>query len=160
MGFIRIETVIDVDNKFSCEIESEGLYTINCLPSTNHIKSLDKIHEICIANGLLIILTEDRDFRDGFSDAVPFMKENRKENNINAYDWNGNHLWNIGDLVGDIKMAFAGITYISPMEVERECSMKLYNQSKNLFKCVAGGWTFIIDASKKEIVYKTVGKVK
>ena len=47
MGFIRIETVIDVDNKFSCEIESEGLYTINCLPSTNHIKSLDKIHEIC-----------------------------------------------------------------------------------------------------------------
>ena len=92
MGVIRIETVVDIENKFSFEIESEGLYDINCLPSAKHIVSPDKIYEICIANGILIIHSEDRDFRDGFRCGIPFIKENRQENNINAYDFHPNHM--------------------------------------------------------------------
>ena len=158
MGFIRIETVSNGGSKFSFEIESEGLFAINCFTDTR-IESLDRIYEICVANEILIVRTEDRDFRNGLEN-VSFVKDNRRENNINAYNWQGNHLWNIGDLVGDIKMPFSGVTYISPEEAEEEFDIKLHNHLGTLFKCIAGGFTFIIDAHNKAMLLKIPGKVR
>lgn len=157
MGTVKIET-INKDNKFAMEIESDGLYAINCLAGKN-LEFLDKIREICIAEEIILIRTEDRDFRNGCQSA-PWIKDNREENNVNAYDWQGNHLWNIGELVGDIKMAFDSITYITPMEAKREFGIRPKLHAQCLFKCVSGGFVFIIDAKNKKILCQAPGKAK
>lgn len=158
MGFVRIETVTSKDKKFSMQIESAGLYAINSSLGKN-IEFLDKISDICITDELLLVRTEDRDFRICCQSA-PFVKDNREENNVNAYDWQGNHLWNIGDLVGDIKMAFDGITYITPSEAKREFGIRPKLKGQCLFRCVSGGFMFVIDAANKEMLCKVSGKAK
>ena len=49
----------------------------------NIIESLDNIYEISITKNLLIITTEDEDFRNG-NQHVPLTKESRTKNNING----------------------------------------------------------------------------
>ena len=157
MGSVKIETV-NKDKKFMMEIESDSLYAINCL-SGKSVEFLDRIREICIAEEIILIRTEDRDFRNG-SLIAPFVKDNREENNVNAFDWQGNHLWNIGELVGDIKMAFDGITHITPIEAKREFGIKPKGNAQCLFRCVSGGFTFVVDAVSKKTLCRTTGKVK
>lgn len=157
MGFVRIES-INKDKKFAMEIESDSLYAINCLAGKN-VESLDKIREICIAEEIILIRTEDKDFRNG-AQSAPWVKDNREENNINAFDWKGNHLWNIGELVGDIKMAFDAITHITPIEAKREYGIRVKKNTQSLFSCISGGFVFIIDAQRKKMIYKASGKAK
>ncbi len=157
MGTVKIES-INKDKKFAMEIESDNLYAINCLAGKN-IEFLDKIREICIAEEIILIRTEDRDFRNGCQ-SVPFVKDNREENNVNAYDWQGNHLWNIGELVGDIKMGFDGITHITPVEAKREFGIRPPFNAQCLFSCVSGGFVFIIDAKNKKMLCKISGCVR
>ena len=93
--WIKVETQIEAQ-KLAFEIESSGLYQLYGL---QHIIELqDKICNIYILKDMIIIRAEDRDFRYGAKTA-PFYKDNRRINNIDAYDWQGNHLWNIGDIV-------------------------------------------------------------
>lgn len=157
MGFVKVETVNN-NKKFIMEIESNGLYAINCLLGKN-VEFLDKILDICITDDFLLVRTEDRDFRNGCQSAS-WLKENREENNINAFDWQGNHLWNIGELVGDIKMAFDGITHITSSKANIELGTDIESDSQYLFKCVSGGFAFIIDAQNKKMLYKISGKVR
>lgn len=156
MGTVKIEAAMR-DKRFVMEIESDSLYAINCL--AGKVDFLDRIREICIAEEIIIIRTEDRDFRNGCQSA-PFVKDNREENNINAYDWTGKHLWNIGGLVGDIKMAFDGITHITPTEAKREFGIKARRNARCLFRCVAGGFVFVVDAESRKMLCKAAGKAK
>ena len=158
MGFVRIETITSKNKKFSMWIESEGLYAINCTLGKK-VEFLDKVLDICITDDFLLVRTEDRDFRNG-AQSAPWVKDNREENNINAFDWQGNHLWNIGELVGDIKMQFDAITHITPIEAKREFGLRLKKNAQSLFKCISGGFVFIIDAQSKKMLYKASGKAK
>ena len=109
-----------------------------------------------IVDQLIVIRTADRDFRNGALFAPDIIDE-RRENNIIAYDWKGNYLWNIGDLVGDIKKPFRGFGYISHKEAEEEYGVKVKNPSNILFECIAGGFAFIIDATEKKLLLKVGG---
>lgn len=157
MGTVRIES-INKDKKFEMEIESDSLYAINCLAGKN-VELLDIIREICIAEDIILIRTEDRDFRNGCQSAS-YIKDNREENNVNAYDWQGNHLWNIGELVGDIKMAFDSITYITSSEAISKFRINPMLNARCLFRCVSGGFAFFIDAKNKKVLCKAVGKAR
>ena len=156
MGTVKIESAMR-DKKFVMEIESDNLSAINC--RAGKVEFLETIRDICIAEEIILIRTEDRDFRNGCLIA-PFVKENREENNVNAYDWSGNHLWNIGELVGDIKMAFDGITHITPTEAKREFGIKAKRNARCLFRCVAGGFVFVVDAESRKMLFKAAGKAK
>ncbi len=156
MGFIRIETVLDESNRFRFEIESEGLYTINCL-TRSPIHSLDKICAICILHGMVIIRTEDRDFRDGRLFA-PWTKDDRSENNIIAYDWQGNQLWNIGEIVGDVKEAFLGISYAPQEMIQAEFSIDLPENTGPLLRCNTSCRMYIVDVKNKTLLWKASGK--
>ncbi|MDL2287437.1 hypothetical protein LJB90_02605 [Eubacteriales bacterium OttesenSCG-928-G02] len=157
MGYIRIETVVNQNKKISFEIESNGLYSINIagLP----INTLDRISEICIVEDILIIRTEDRDFRNGTLFA-PFIKNERKKNNIYAFNWHSDFLWNIADIVGDIKMSFSSISHISKEKAESEFEVTIPEGTSILFRAIAGGFTFIIDVVNKNLLYKIPGKVR
>ncbi len=111
----------------------------------------------CACNDLLVLRTEERDFRSG---NAPFVKDDRRENNILVYNWQGVFLWNIGSVVGDIKMAFSSVSCISREAAENEFGITLPEASDTLLKCIAGGFTFIIDVINKKMLYKVSGKVK
>ena len=63
------------------------------------IKSADDIYGINITNDLIILTKKDRAYRNG----KKLLREDdfgeRGVNNIEAYDWDGNLVWNIGDIV-------------------------------------------------------------
>ncbi len=158
MGFIRIDISTDEDKKLSLEIESEGIYRISCLTKVP-IETLDKIWQICILEDIIVIKTEDRDFRNGCQSA-PFIKDERVENNIMAYDWKGNFLWNIGEIVGDIKMSFSNVRRISKKEAEDYYGVTIPQESNVLIECIALGFAFIIDVTHRKMLYKISGKVK
>ena len=157
MGFITIETVIDKDNKFTMEMESTEPYALNC-GLCKKLEFTDKIIKVSISDDILLILTEDRDFRNGALQA-PILKDNRAINNIDAYDWQGNHLWNIGELVGDIKMQFDGFHHISSKDVKKYFGIRCA-PSNSLYACISGGFVFIIDSKKQKLLHKIAGKVR
>ena len=158
MGYIKIETVTSNKERFAFEIESDGLYRINCL-SGLAVESLDQICEICIFYNILVIRTEDRDFRNG-SQQAPFLKDDRSVNNILAYDFHGNFLWNIGSIVGDIKMAFSSVSCVLKADAEKDLGITIPGDTEILLKCIAGGFVFIVDAISNKMLYKLSGKVK
>lgn len=118
----------------------------------NIIESLDNIYEISITKNLLIITTEDEDFRNGNQHA-PLTKESRTKNNINAYDWDGNHLWNIADIVGDIKMPFYGgnVTTKENLQGHFGVNMSNLNDSHDFYVCTSGSRMFIIDLNDRTV---------
>ncbi len=117
------------------------------------LDSLDKICEISITKDLVIVTTEDPDFRSGATQ-VPTMKESRRENNITAYDWQGNRVWNIADIVGDIKMAFLGgsVCTIEALRNTVGFDEELVPEGHDLYTCVAGGFLFIIDLTDTKVL--------
>ena len=158
MGYIRIETVTNGGERFTFEIESDGLYKINCLSGIS-VESPDKICEICIFSGILAVRTEDRDLRNGPQNAS-FLKDDRSENNVSAFDLHGNFLWNIGSITGDIKMPFDSVSCVFLHDAEKESGVSFPGASDVLLRCVSGGFTFIIDAVNKQMLYKISGRVK
>ncbi|MBP3479392.1 MAG: hypothetical protein J6K03_07920 [Oscillospiraceae bacterium] len=157
MGFITIETVINKDKKFTMEFASAGLYTINCGLCKN-LDFYDKVVKLFIADDILLVLTEDRDFRNG-SDQAPILKANRETNNIDAYDWQGNHLWNIGDIVGDIKMQFDSFHHTSAKEVKKYYGVTCV-PSRSIYACISGGFVFLIDVKKRKLLRKVSGRIR
>lgn len=145
MGFIKTEFLTN-GKKLSFEIPSNGLYQLNCLSHSHIIHTSDKILEIFIIKDMIMLLTEDRDFRNGALQA-PIYKDDRRINNIDAYDWNGNHLWNIGNIVGNIKTPFTGAV-LSAEGSETEAYLI----------CFAGAYRFVIDPVRKTVISKTSGK--
>ena len=155
MGFVRIEMQTSEKN-LSFEIESKELYQIGGLLHT--IDKQDLIIAILVAEDMIFTLTEDRDLRDGLLQA-PINKDERRINNLDAYDWNGNHLWNIGDIVGDIKTCFTGATLTTNTQLIADKILDVHNvYSANLLVCFAGAYRFIIDPINKIIISQTNGK--
>ncbi len=144
---IHIETFFSRNAIYSFEIESLGQFELETLDES--IISKDSINSICVAENMLFIRFNDRDFRDG-ANSAPIIKEERLENNITAYDWNGKKLWNIGEIVGDIKMCFDYMGFISPAQAHETFGVNIKDCSDILLNCSAGyGHHYIIDPINK-----------
>ena len=149
MQCINIEIQID-NKKISFEIESKDLYQLNCFNFI--IKQLDKIIDICVLKKMIILRTEDRDFRNGALQ-VPFKKDDRRVNNIYAYNWMGQCLWNIGEIVGDLKTAFHGCMLTTRQDLIDTGILKGTIQcSDDLLQCYVGGFQYIIDPFAKTVL--------
>ncbi len=123
----------------------------------------DEVCKICIAEHRMIFLTEDRAFRNGTRTHVSneeLANEGRLVNNVFACDWNGTYLWNIGEIVGDIKRPFDGIRISPTVEVNRQYSLNLDPSDPYYLIAVEGGWTHIIDFFHPKEVTKLPGYVK
>lgn len=153
--WIRVQVQMETQ-KLSFEIKSNGLYQLCGL---QHIIELqDEISGIFILKDMIIIIAEDRDFRYGAKTA-PFYKNDRRINNINAYDWQGNHLWNIGDIVGDIKMPFDGGSLTTKASVQQDNRLlDVGDCSSDLFYCIADARRFLIDPIQKSILEIKCGR--
>lgn len=153
--WIKVETQIEAQ-KLAFEIESSDVYQLNTLYHV--IKLQDKICNIYILKDMIIIRAEDRDFRHG-GRPTSYIKDNRQINNIDAYDWQGNHLWNIGDIVGDIKMPFDSGCLTTKASVQQDNPLlDVGDCSSDLFYCIADARRFLIDPIKKSILEIKCGK--
>lgn len=118
------------------------------------IRLEDDIINISITRNIVIIVTEDPDFRNDLNQ-VDFVKPYKiKKNNINAYDWEGHYLWNISDIVGEIDMAFSGgcISSINKLSNQYGFDQLKYNDDSEIYTCVAGGEMYIIDLKEKKVI--------
>lgn len=66
-----------------------------------------QITDISIAKNLFIVTTRDPNSRGCKAGERP-AEPDYSANNITAYDWDGNFLWNIAEIVGDIGISFFG----------------------------------------------------
>ena len=79
--------------------------------------------------------------------------------NIDAYDMEGNHLWNIGELVGDIKIQFDWLNHISARDIKKHYGVRCA-RSDSLYACIAEGFFYIIDAKKQLLLTKISGQIR
>lgn len=132
----------------------EGLYAL-CIRSSiiAQIKSMDNICGIRITKDFIILTKKDRAYRNG----AKFLKDEdfgeRRINNIEAYDWDGNLIWNIGDIVGDIRKPFYGCNVVAKNMLSSEMAEKMAKsaESHDLLICNAER-IFVIDLETRELL--------
>lgn len=75
-------------------------------------------------------------------------------NNINAYDWNGNHLWNIADIIGDLKIPYLGgtVTTSDILKKYPGFDAQKYDTDCELFSCSSADRLYIIDLNRQELI--------
>ncbi|MBQ9161717.1 MAG: hypothetical protein IJX74_00435 [Clostridia bacterium] len=153
-GWTRVEIQTN-GKKISFEIETSGLYNLNF--GGYRISSLDKIYGVFITDNMVFLMKQDPVFRDGALFA-PAIKEDRRINCVDAYDRKGVHLWNIGDIVGDIKFVFQS-TWLTTRD-ELISSGILPNDvdcSFDILASVAEGFLYYIDPIQKKILKIVTG---
>ncbi len=96
--------------------------------------------------------TEHPAFRNGGTATA--AARNTETPNINAYDWNSNHLWNIADIVEDVHMMYFGasLTTAALWKDIREFDPTLFAGEETLFAAHADGAVFLIDLKTKRVV--------
>jgi len=76
-------------------------------------------------------------------------------NNIDAYDWDGNHLWNISDIIKDTDLSFWGGTVTTKKivnEYDKIDDFKCQN-SEELYCCTSfDNQIFTIDLTNKKVI--------
>lgn len=150
---LRVSVLINQKRLFFSTDCSDLIYNISMRKHT--IESLDHIYEISITKDLFIVTTEDPDFRDGRKMAS-IIKQDRSINNINAYDWDGNHLWNIAEIVGDIKRSFFGgcVTTKELLDSHAGFDRTKIESGHELFACTADSYLYIIDLTDRKLLQK------
>lgn len=126
------------DESLSLELDAtdylNGLH-INCHP----LKRKDHITEVVVGENIVII-KQDAYYEGG--------------NNINAYDWKGNYLWNIADIVDDRDRVYDGgnICPMRKLETRWGFVREKYPVGHTFYNCVSGGNAYIIDLEDRKVV--------
>lgn len=117
--------------------------------SSHTVEPAENIYEISITKNVVIITTEYLIQSKSNPNSTQIFT-----NNINAYDWDGNHLWNIADIVGDLKTPFFGgtVTTKDIMKSHFGFDEYLYDDSCELFCCSAGDHLYIVDLNCRKLV--------
>ena len=116
----------------------EGMH-INCVP----LKKEEHITEITIGENIVIV-HQDAYYEGG--------------DNINAYDWQGNYLWNIADIVGIKGQKYSNSTIISfeelkeNLEFDSKKEPEKYQQGHTLCFCTCEGNAYVIDLHDKQVL--------
>ena len=66
----------------------------------------------------------------------------------------GNHLWNIGSIIGDIRMQIDGFCHITADEAVKNFGIEVSPEQKNLFSCTSGGYLMVIDGTDQKLLLK------
>jgi hypothetical protein len=117
------------------------------------LKSLDVIYQVSISKDYLIVTTEDPSVRSGRWD--PSFPKDRPTNNINAYDWSGNHQWNIAEIVGDIKASFWGGTVTTKDLIANHAGIDTSKIDENheFYCCTAtNSYLYLIDLTDRRLI--------
>ena len=129
---------------------SADSFAVNNLCVCSHmIESSENIYEVSMTKDFVIITTEYtvQSKSDTLSTKI-------FTNNIDAYDWDGNHLWNIADIIGDLHIPYFGGTVTTKDVMKNHFGFDefKYDDSCELFCCSAGNHLYIIDLNCRKLV--------
>lgn len=157
--WVTIETRLGNGKRFLMDVETQGLFKINPNWTGKRLEFKDRIMKICVTDDMIVIQTTDRDLRSGQTSSL-WIKDNREINNVDAYDHDGKHLWNIGSIIGDIKMQIDSVYHITAHEAKKMFGIKVSRCQKNLFSCTAGEYLMVIDGVQQKMLFKKAGMVR
>ncbi len=158
MGFIQIETMITGQHT-KMELYTDGIYEVNF--ENFKIESLDKIWGLFVLQDMIIIKKSDRAFRQGIVIA-DLTNVDRRQNNLEAYDKKGNFLWNIGDIIGDIRCPIANCCLITAEKALLNQYILNYSYDSNAALLYLSDYAriFIVDPVNRELLATIYGKMK
>ena len=116
----------------------------------HRLKSLANIYEVSITKDFVIVTTQETvKNKSNLLKARPEVRTN-----IDAYDWECNHLWNITDIIGRTEMHIWGGT-VSTKEMLKDYPG--FDESKcddksELYCCTANSRLYIINLNNLKLV--------
>ena len=145
------------NNKRIClELNPDEIKKVLCFKT--QIETEDAINTISVAEKQIIVCT----YLPKSAVGKPFwLDEPIENNNINAYDFNGNFLWNISDIVGKTHWYFYGGCIHSKTTLCQEYSIDVsldINENHEFFTCSTEGRTYVIDLNEKKVIYQLNSK--
>lgn len=153
---VRVNVLIN-GKRLSVDVRSETdlkeLYNLGL----KNIKSLDCIVSVDVTKDFIILSKKDRAFRDGTKKSVGYDETwDRRINNIEAYDWDGNLVWNIGDIVGNIHRPFWSGIVIAGKDFEKVYGSAIPEECLNhdLLCCAAYDMVYVVDLSNSTFIGK------
>lgn len=151
---MAIEINALVDNKRVSFSIAGAEYNKRLAMSAHILESPDNIYQISVSKDYLIVTAEDPDVRDQIPQ--PMVKRDRSINNINAYDWKGNHMWNIGEIVGDIRVPFFGGSVTTKDVIMRDVDdpSEICDDHEYFYCIGADDHRYIIDLTEKKLIGK------
>ena len=153
---IRLNVLINGNRLSICTMASDALKELHLLGAKN-ISSLDNITSVNVTKDFIILSKTDRAFRDGTKKSVGYDEtRDRCINNIEAYDWDGNLVWNIGDIVGNIHRPFWDGIVIAGKDFEKVYGRPIPEEcSKHDLLCsAADNILYVIDLSNSKLIGK------
>lgn len=120
----------------------------------NKITTPDQIYHISLARNMIIIQTGSPLYRYAPAPNPEYAPNYAVNNYINAYDYNGNHLWNIAEIIGDVGSGVLG-GHICSVDYLLDDSKDKYIDGHELFVCWnAYGMRYMIDLDEKRVIHK------
>ena len=99
-GRVHVHVVIDGKLR-NLTIGTEDLRQIRLFD--RDISCLDRIHHISFTKNMIILQKSSPLYRYSIADPDPnYVPDYSVYNYVDAYDYDGNHLWNIAEILGDI----------------------------------------------------------
>ena len=119
-----------------------------------HITSLDRIYNISFTKNMVILLTASPKFRNTPAPNPEYVPDYSAYNYVNAYDYNGNYLWNIAEIIGDVGTGICD-GYVCSSKYLLEDSKEKYIEGHELFVCWdCYGMRYLIDLDEKRVLHK------
>ena len=117
------------------------------------ITTQDRIYRISFAKNMVLIETSSPANRYTPKPNPDYVPNYGVYNYINAYDYKGNHLWNIAEIIGDAGSGVGG--HICSTKYLLEDSKEAYIDGHELLVCWnAYGKRYLIDLDEKRVIHK------
>lgn len=147
--YLEANIVIN-DKKFSFDIDVNAWPRWLCFLNGKNIK-IDNMRQISVTENIVIITVGSKlDFRD-ITDETPL----RVKNNMDAFDWKGNHLWNISDIVGPLKKQFMGGCFWTNDDYNEYATggKRNYIDGHPLYAAITDGRGYLIDIKDRKVIH-------
>lgn len=135
-------------------ISADNIAINNLCLCSHPIDPSGGVYEISATKDLVILTTEYAVQSNSDTVETSAAAYDIFTNNINAYDWNGRHLWNIADIVGDLNIPYFGGTVTTKDLLKSHFGFdeSKYDDSSELFCCSAGNRLYVIDLNCQRLV--------
>lgn len=123
--------------------------------SGKRISTFDNICKISLSNNMVILLTASPRFRDS-AIPKPDCVLDYDVNCVDAYDYEGNHLWNIAEIIGNVGSSICNGHVCSTKWLTGGAN-EGYIEGHELFVC----WDcnevrYLIDLDEKRVIHKMI----
>ncbi len=118
------------------------------------IITLDYIYNVSFTKNMVILQTGSPENRNAPVTNPEYVPDYGAYNYVNAYDYDGNHLWNIAEIIGNVGFGICA-GHVCSTKYLIEDSKDTYVDGHELFVCWDSlGMRYLIDLDDKRVIHK------